>query len=291
MSSFRPGEYHRPGSLAEASAILARFGDRARIIAGGTDLVATKPPGIDCLVDIAGLDLDYISKDKDGIKIGAGTRLHEIETSPLLSSEPYKVVADAAGMVATPTVRNMATIGGNLCNASPAADLPPALLVLDAAAMIAGPNGTRTLPLVYFFKDVNKTALDSGELLVEIHIPPMPTYSAAAFQKLRHHQSSVDVAIVNAAVRLDRADVHCRDARIALGAVASTPIRAPKAEVPFKGQQVDAELIRKSAETASEQAKPIDDIRASAGYRKKMVAVLVKRALEDCAMKCELWQS
>jgi CO/xanthine dehydrogenase FAD-binding subunit len=288
MSSFRPREYYRPGTIAEAAEILEQHGERARIIAGGTDLIAARPPDIECLVDVAGLGLDYIRKEKDGVKIGAATPLHTLESSPVLSAEPYSIVAEAAGMIATPTVRNVATIGGNLCNASPAADLPPALLVLDATVVIVGTSGTRALPLVYFFKDVNRTVLNSGELLVEIHIPPMPVDSAATFHKLRHHQSSVDIAIVNAAARVDRADVHCRGSRIAIGAVAATPIRASKAEGLLKGQLLDEKLITKTAETACEEAKPIDDIRASAGYRKRMAAVMVRRALEDSARRCGL---
>jgi carbon-monoxide dehydrogenase medium subunit len=291
MTSFRPQEYYHPCKVTEAAEILAKYGEKARIIAGGTDLIATGPPGIECLVDIAGLGLDYIRKEKDGVKIGAGTPLHLIESSPLLTTEPYCIIAEAAGMIATPTVRNMATIGGNLCNASPAADLPPALMVLDAMAIITGTTGTRAMPLVYFFKDVNTTILSNGELLVEIHIPPMPTHSSATFHKLRHHQSSVDIAIVNAAARVDRADIHCREARIAMGAVAATPIRASKAEGMLKGQYLDGELIQKIADSASEEAQPIDDIRASADYRKKMAALLVRRALEDSARRCELWQS
>jgi carbon-monoxide dehydrogenase medium subunit len=119
----------------------------------------------------------------------------------------------------------------------------------------------------------------------------MPVHSAATFHKLRHNQSSVDIAIVNAAARVDRADVHCQNARIALGAVATTPIRASKAEAMLKGQSINAELIDKVVQSASEDTKPIDDIRASATYRKKMAAVMARRALEDSARRCGLWQS
>jgi len=291
MLLFRPREYHRPKGLREATWLLSSFGRKAKIIAGGTDFLVDKPPGIECLVDISNLNLNYIRKDKDGIDIGAATTLESIESSPILSSEPYKVVSEAVSMMATPTVRNMATIGGNICNASPAADLPLALMVLDASVKIVGLDGSRILPIGDFFKGVKKTALDEDELLVEVHIPVSSKRSSAAFLKLRHHQTSIDLAIVNVATRLTCPDDSCQDVRIALGAVAKTPIYARKAEKLLIGEKPDMELIQKAAEAAAEESKPIDDIRASAEYRKRMVAVLVKRALEVSARRCGIWQN
>jgi len=266
--------------LREATWLLSSFGRRARVIAGGTDLLVDKPPDVECLVDISDLGLCYIRQDTDGINIGAATTLDLIENSPILSPEPYTVVSEAASMMATPAVRNRATIGGNLCNASPAADLPLALMVLDSTVKIVGLSRSRILPVGDFFKDVNQTALDEDELLVEVHIPLSSESSSAAFMKLRHHQTSVDLAIVNVAARLTCPDSICEDARIAAGAVAKTPLHARKAEEMLIGKKIDKELIRNAAGAASEESKPIDDVRASAGYRKRMVAVLVKRALE-----------
>ena len=290
VSLFRPREYYRPKDLREATWLLSSFGRKARVIAGGTDLLVDKPPEVECLVDISNLNLGYIRKDKDGINIGAATLLGLIESSPILSSGPYIVVSEAVSMLATPTIRNMATIGGNICNASPAADLPLALMVLDATVKIAGLKGSRVLPIGDFFQDVKKTILDDGELLVEIHIPVSSKNSGTAFQKLRHHQASVDLAIVNVATKLTCSDNLCEDARIALGAVAKTPIRAKKAEKLLIGKKIDTALMQRTAEAASEEAKPIDDVRASAEYRKKMVAVLVRRALEASFKRCTTWQ-
>jgi len=290
MPLFRPREYYRPSDIAEAAQLLSRFGRRAKVIAGGTDLLVDRPPEAECLVDISNLNLNYIREDKDGINIGATTTLDSIEGSPILSRDPYQVIPEAAGMIATPTVRNMATIGGNICNASPAADLPPALMVLDTTVKIAGLSGSRVAPIGNFFKDVNETILGEDELLVEVHIPPSSASSGVAFQKLKHHQTSIDMAIVNTATRLTFSDSICLDARIALGAVAKTPVYAREAEKLLIGKRIDEDLIQRAAEAAAEESKPIDDVRASAKYRKRMVAVLVRRALEASARRCGAWQ-
>ena len=280
MPLFRPREYYRPEDLREAAWLLASSSGKARVIAGGTDLLVDRPPEVERLIDISDLDLNYIRKEKDGIHIGAAAILDSIESSPVLSSGPYRVVSEAAGMIATPTVRNMATVGGNICNASPAADLPLALMVLDATVKVVGLSGSRTLSIGDFFEDVNRTGLGEDELLVEVHIPIGSANSSAAFMKLRHHQTAIDLAIVNVATRLTYSNNICEDARIALGAVAKTPVYARKAQKLLIGSRIDAGLINRAAEAASEESKPIDDVRASAGYRKRMVTVLVRRALE-----------
>jgi carbon-monoxide dehydrogenase medium subunit len=284
---FRPREYHRPNNLQEATWLLSSFGKRAKLIAGGTDLLVNKPPEVECLIDVASLDLNYIRKDGDGIRIGAATTLDLIERSPMFSAGPYVVLSEAASNMATPTVRNMATIGGNICNASPAADLPLALMVLDSTVKIYGLGGSRVLPIGAFFEDVNKTALAEDELLVEIHIPMSPGGTGASFLKLRHHQTAIDLAVVNVATRLTCSDDFCEDARIALGAVAKRPIYAEKAKRLLTGKRLDGKLIQEAAEIASKEAKPIDDVRGSARYRRRMIAVLVKRALELSITRCE----
>jgi len=276
--------------LREATSLLSSFGKKAKVIAGGTDILVNKPSGLECLVDVASLDLDYIRKDEDGIHIGAATTLDLIESSPMLSSGPYAVLSEAASVVATPTVRNMATIGGNICNASPAADLPLALMVLDSTVRTVSLNGSRILPIGDFFEDVNKTKLRDDELLVEVHIPLSAETTGASFMKLRRHQTSVDIALVNVAAELTCPDDICEVARIALGAVAETPIYAKKAEELLTGKKLNEELIQKAAEAAAEESRPIDDLRASAGYRRRMVGVLVKRALEVSVRRCATWR-
>ncbi len=287
---FRPKEYHRPQDIVEAVRILSKFGDKAKVMAGGTDLLVQKPARIECLVDISTLGLDYIKEERDCLCIGAATAINTVRNVPLLLPEPYRVLSEAAGSLATPTVRNMATVGGNLCNASPAADLALPLMVLDASLVTVGPRGKREIPIKDFFTGVNLTALEKGELLTEICIPLSKDHAVASFVKLRHHQTAIDIAVVNAATLLVCKNGRCEKAKIALGSVASTPMEARNAEALLAGQELGGEIIRKVAKTAAEESRPIDDHRASAAYRKRMVGVLVERALESSWKRSGLWE-
>jgi carbon-monoxide dehydrogenase medium subunit len=283
---FRPREYYRPDNLEEAARLLSTWGKKAKPIAGGTDLLVAKSPGVECLVDVGKLNLSYIREDGHGIAVGAATTVDLIERSPILSAAPYAVLQEAATGMATPTVRNRATIGGNLCNASPAADLPLPLLVLDSTLIVAGLVGKKEIPLTDFFTDVNCTALEEGEMLTEIHIPLSPGNAGACFLKLRRHQTAVDIAVVNVGVLLVCREGVCERARIAMGAVAPTPVRAKSAEDFLTGKEITGQLIQEVAEGAAAESKPIGDLRASAVYRKRMVAVLVKRALQTALGRC-----
>ena len=289
MTRFRPREFFSPKSLQEAIDLLDKYGKGARVIAGGTDLLVNGPPETECLIDISRLGLAYLQKEGGGLHIGAATTLKTLEVSPLFSNGPYEVLGEAVKVLATPTIRNRATIGGNLSNASPAADLPPALMVLDAVLEVTGRGGDRVLKVGDFFSGVKKTNLREGELLKAIHLPAPPERSGAAFWKLRHHPCSIDIAIVNAAAGLSFEGGICKKARIALGAVAPTPVFAEKAQEMLDGEKIDEQKIREAAQAASEEARPIDDIRASAQYRKKMVAVVVQRALTESARRSGIW--
>ncbi len=282
---FRPKEYHRPTSLGEAVSLLTRYGERARPIAGGTDLLVEKPGNVECLIDIARLPLSYIEEDSDthGITVGALTTIRRIETSTLFEDarfRAHRILVEAANKIGYVTTRNLATIGGNICNAVPSADFPPVLIALDAGTRIVGPDGERSVPLEEFFLHVRKTVLKSGELLTEIRVPSQPPSTGTAFHKLgRVH---VDIAIVNVATRVTLgSDDSCRDVRIVLGGVAPTPIRAKKAEMLVKDKKLEDALVEDAAQVASEEAKPISDVRASADYRITMCKVLVKRALNQ----------
>jgi CO/xanthine dehydrogenase FAD-binding subunit len=262
------------------SKLLSKYGKEAKIIAGGTDLLVERPPNIRCLIDISNLKLDYIKKCEDGIKIGAATVLNHIENSSVLTPKPYDILIQAINMMATPTIRNMGTIGGNICNASPASDMALPLMVLGCNLIISGSNGTKKLPIGEFFENVKKTVLEKDEILVEIQIPNYAKNSSAIFLKLRHHQTAIDLAIVNVAARLSLLKNVCQEASIALGAVAKTPIYAKRAEEELIGAKITSEVINRTAEMAAGESKPIDDMRATAWYRKRMVKVMVKRALE-----------
>ncbi len=282
---FAPSAYYRPESLGEAVELLSKHRSKARLIAGGTDLLVTKPPGVETLIDVGGLNLSYLKEEQGTIRIGAGTAVDLVEHSPLLTDWPYQVLAEAARSMATPTIRNMATIGGNVCNGSPAADLSLALTALDASVKLVGPKGGRTLSLKDFHVGLNRTVLDEDELLAEVIIPR--SAGGASFLKLRRHQTAVDIAVVNVATRLKCVNGRCVDARIVLGSVAEKQVCAEKAQQVLLDQTMDAEAIqKKAADQAAEEAKPISDIRASASYRKRMVAVLVRRSLEISSARC-----
>lgn len=282
---FRPAEYFRPTTVKEAVSLLADYGGRARPIAGGTDLLVEKPPEVECLVDITRLGLNYVRNDGDTLKIGAATTLSQIIESSLLEKDPYCVLREEASKMGDPPIRNTATVGGNICSAVPSADFPPGLIALEAEARIAGPSGERTVSLDGFFLGPRKTVLENGELLTEIKVPAQPARTAAAF--LKKGRTRRDIALVNVAVRVTlEPDGTCEDARIVLGAVAPTPIRAKKAEAMLKGKKMHGALVEEeAAETASQEAKPISDVRASAEYRKELSKVFVKHALSQASQK------
>jgi len=288
---FQIEEYHRPRDLAQAVEILSKYGKKAGVIAGGTDILPLRPgvkkiDRIHHLVDISKLELNYINNEKDTIRIGAATTINTIGACPLFLSGPYRALSEAAEGHSTTTIKNRATLGGNLCNASPCADLALPLLALDAILVAAGSNGEREIPIENFFLGANYMALDSDEVLLEIRIPQCSEKTGTAFVKLRRQQTAIDMAVVNTATFLTINNGRCEAARITLGAVAPISFRVKKAESMLVGAKLNAETLQKAAATAAEEARPIDDIRATAAYRKKMVGVLVRRSLETSMRRC-----
>lgn len=257
--------------------LLSEHGSDAMIIAGGTDLLVEKPRGIGYLVDISSLPLDYIEEDDSGLRIGALTTLEDIRNHSLLNG-PFTVLAEAARNFGHKNVRNLATVGGNLCSSVPSADLAPPFIVLDAEVKISDPDGVRTVAMDEFFVDVRKNALRDDELLTEIRVPHQPPRTGTAFAKIG--RTSVDIALVNAAVRVTLGDAGtCSEVRIALGSVAPTPMRAVRSEGLLLGRDIDAALIDEATEAASEEIRPISDVRSSAGYRREAGRVLAKRCI------------
>jgi len=288
---FQIEEYHRPRDLVQAIEILSRYGGKARVIAGGSDILPLRPglkknDSIHHLVDISNLGLNYLKKENDHIRIGAATDINTIGASRLFSSRPYRALSEAADAHSTTTIKNRATVGGNLCSASSCADLALPLLVLDAILVAAGPDGVREISIENFFKGANYTALDTDEILLEIRIPQCPPKAGTAFVKLRRQQTAIDMAVVNTAAFLTCNKGRCEVARIALGAVAPISLRAKKAESVLAGAELSEGIVQKAAATAAEEARPIDDLRATAAYRKKMVKVLVRRSLENSMQRC-----
>lgn len=278
---FRPTGYLRPIGVAEAVKLLAEYGEKARLIAGGTDVLVERDPQVEVLIDITGVGLDYINSDGQGVKIGAASTFADIAVSPALCKSPYDILAEAARQMGTPQVRNLATIGGNICSAVPSADSAPALLALDATLSIVGPTGGRSMQIADFFQGVRDNALDRDEVLTEIQLPTLPAHTGAAFIK-KGRVAAGDLAIVNVAIRITMAtDNTCEEVRIALGAVAPTPLRVKQAEAMLQGQKPQDELIEKVAAQASKEIKPISDVRSSAEYRRTLSRILVERALKE----------
>ena len=278
---FRPKDYVRPTTVAETIKLLVNSGHRARLIAGGTDLLVEKDPETEIVIDVADLGLNYVETNSQGIKIGAATTFAVLETSPALSKSPYNILAKAAHLMGTPQIRNVATIGGNISSAVPSADSPPALLALAAIVRIAGPTGERTINLTDFFLDARKNALNTGELLVEIQLPVLPTHTAATFVK-KGRVAAADLALVNGAVSLTiTPEGLCEDLCIALGAVAPTPLRTKKAEAMLRGKKPQEDLLSKVADCAANEISPISDVRGSAEYRRTLSRVLVERMLTE----------
>jgi carbon-monoxide dehydrogenase medium subunit len=282
---FRPAEYLRPGDLAEAIKLLTKYGEKARIIAGGTDVLVEKDPKIEVLIDVMGLGLDYIETDDLGVRIGAATTFAEIEASPALRMNPYNILAQAAHQIGTPQIRNLATIGGNICSAVPSADSALPLLALDATVCISGSTEERSMEVSNFFLDARKNALERDELLTEIRLPVLPARTETVFIK-KGRVAAADLATVNAAVRVTiSVGGICQDVRIALGAVAPTPVRVKAAESMLRGKKPQDELLEKVAEQASKEISPITDIRGSAQYRTTLSRVLVERALNEAVAR------
>lgn len=279
---FRP-QYLRANSVRQASEFLLNH-DNGKVLAGGTDLLVGKDPRIQFLVDITRLDLDYVKVDSGIIKIGACTTFRHLEEAVVLKKQPYSSLLEAAETIGGPAIRNVATIGGNLCSAVPSADSAPPLMVLDSRVKIAGGDEERDVTLEEFFAGPRKTVLKKGELLTEVQIPKSRPRTGACFLKLG--RSAHDIAIVNVAVRITLGrERECHDARIALGAVGPVPLRARKAEEEL--EKGGREAILRVSSMAAEETKPITDVRASAEYRRDICRVLTKRALTMAFQRAE----
>jgi len=279
-------EYFRPASLKETFQLLTSYSGSAKILAGGTDLLIQQAlessPEI-VLISLRDIqELRQIKETAEGeIFVGAMVRHAQVAQSPLVR-QYFPALAKASQWVGSPSIRSLATIGGNICNASPSADTAPALLAYDARVIIGSPSGEKTINVEDFFTGPSTTILNTGEILKGFLLRPKSGWFAD-YEKLGLRKA-MEIAIVNVCVAMAM-DEHkrCSGIRIALGAVAPTPIRAEKAESILKDKRVTPELIQKCAEIAVEETKPISDIRASADYRKKMVYFLVKKMVSALA--------
>ncbi len=257
----------------------------AGIVAGGTDIVvghrSGKRPLPESLVAIHRLrELQKIETLPDGtLKIGAFVTHHQLETAPEVQQRLI-ALSDASALVGSPATRNAGTIGGNVANASPAMEVGSPLLVGEASVELTSSGGTRTVAFKEFVTGPGKTTRRPGELLTAVILPPAKAArQISAYHRLEYRQA-MEIAVVGAAVWLVLENGHCVDARIAITAVAPTCVRAPEAEKSLKGQSVDGDRIGQAANAAAAAARPIDDVRGSAEYRRAMVPVIVRQALE-----------
>lgn len=287
MKRTEPFEFYQPATLAEASRLVKENGAGGRFLAGGTDLViAMKEKGLlpRYVVDLKHLPgLSGIREEADGsIAIGALTTMYAVETSPLIRRK-YPFLSQSAAEVGSIQIRNRATIGGNMANATPSADTAPALVALDATARISGLNGSRTVALEEFFKGPGQTVMSTEEILTEISIPRTAPELVGEYIKFSP-RDMMDLAYVGVAVAFNLgSDKRCERVRIVLGAVAPTPLRARDAESLLEGQSLTEPLAAQAGDAAARESRPISDVRSSAEYRRAMVAVMTKRALLNAA--------
>jgi carbon-monoxide dehydrogenase medium subunit len=277
-----------PGSVDECLQILADRGPEAKVVAGGTDLLpqmknAVLKPAV--VVDLSGIrELRRLERGpRGGLIVGAAVTARALEQAPEAGGA-FRAIADGGALVGSVQVRNLATVGGNLCNAAPSADMAPPFLALDAEAEIASLRGRRRVPLASFFLGVRQTVLAPDELLVDLVVPgPGP---GSGGQYLRHTpRRELDIAVVGVASQLTLEGGVCTKARIVLAAVAPVPVHATAAEQSLSGQRVTAEAIERAATLAIEAARPISDQRGSADFRRHLVRVLTRRTLQTALQR------
>jgi len=305
----RKFDYLKPKTVDEAFALLNQYGKKAVLIAGGTDVIVRvkqKNMSPELLISLQGIPgLDRIEYDGT-LRIGPMVTHRTIEKSESIRKE-FSALADAVDVLGSAQIRNVATIGGNICTAAPSADTVGPLLALGAQLKLKGSKSERTIPIDQFFSGPGQTVLSQGEILTEISIPkPLPNTGSAYWKHQRRQALDLPILGVAVLLSLDKATVTCSDLlcttspistvlhslaedelackeiRIALGVAAPTPMRAKKAESLLRGKKISDELLERVAITAAEEAQPRDSIRGEAWYRRDMIKVLVKRM----AMKC-----
>ncbi len=274
-------QYLSPQTLEQALTLLDTYRDGCKIIAGGQSLLILMRHGLlapEYLIDIKGIsELNYIKTDARGwLRIGALATHRAIEKSPAMKNG-FRVLAEMERRLASIQTRNWGTIGGNICHAEPAGDPTPVLIALNAALRIASLKGDRSMAIENFCLDFFETALQPGEMLAEIQVPPAPPHTGTAYTKFNIIESDMATVGVAVSVTLDSTGETCQDSRIVLGACGPTPQRAKKAEAALRGRKISVDSLKEAGQIASEEAQPISDISASEEYRRELVRVLVPR--------------
>jgi len=274
-------EYHAPSTIDEATALLSKLGEDAKVLSGGQSLIPLMKLRLASpahLVDINAIPGLSGIREADGfLRIGALTRESDLEESEIVRTR-YPLLHDTSKVIADPIVRNLATIGGNLAHGDPANDHPATMLALGAEIVAVGPKGERRMPIATFFTGPFETGLKPDEILVEIRVPVPPARSGGAYLKLERKVGDFATAAVAVQVTLG-ANGACEQAGIGLTNVGLTPIKATKAEASLKGKALDESAIKQAAELAAQAAEPSADLRGSVEYKKDLVRVLTARAL------------
>jgi xanthine dehydrogenase FAD-binding subunit len=277
-------DYAAPRTVAEAVALLAAKGERARVLAGGTDLIVQAREhrrDLDLMIDVKRIpELNELAFDpRQGLRVGAAVPCYRIYEDRDIG-RAYPGLIDAVSLIGGIQIQSRASVGGNLCNSSPAADTIPALIAHHAVCVIAGPQGTRELPVEQFCTGPGRNVLARGELLLSLRLPPPPrSFGAAYLRFIPRNEMDIAVAGVGVSVTLDPDKGRCTAARVALAAVAPTPLLVPEAGAALVAGALSDSLIERAAGLARAAAKPISDMRGDADYRRHLVGVLVKRAL------------
>jgi len=277
-------DFLEPTTLSEATALLSEYGDEAKVIAGGTSVVLMLQQKLifpSVLISLGRVDgWDFVRLEPDGLHIGALTHLRDAELSPLLR-EFCPALAHTFSVVGNVRVRVQATLGGNLSAADYAADPPAMLTALGARVRLLGPDGSRDVPLSEFFLGFYTTALEPDEILSEIFIPNIPKTAHAAYSKYTSISAEGRPCVAVGALADIDPDGKCKDLRIAVGAAVETPQRVTEAEAMAHGSVLTDELVAAIADEYARTLDPLSDVRGSAWYRREMISVFVKRALEE----------
>ncbi|MFB0564154.1 MAG: xanthine dehydrogenase family protein subunit M [Candidatus Aminicenantaceae bacterium] len=277
-------EYLRADTIKDTLNLLEEHKEDCKIICGGQSLLILMRQGLVApknLIDIKRLkELNYINFDKKGgLRIGTTTTHREIEKSSLIKDH-YPVLVDMEKNLASVQTRNWGTIGGNLAHGDPAGDPGPVLISLNGAVKIANKERERNIPLEEFFVDYFETVLEEAELLLEVQVPVIPPRTAVAYEKFNIIKNDQGIVSVAVSITTDDDGVRCKEARIVLGAAASTPVRAKGAEQMLIGKKPDARILDKISDKASEEADPVDDIHATEEYRRRLVKALTKKLVK-----------
>ena len=277
-------EYHAPHSLDEVFGLLEQYGEDARVMAGGTALVIQMKQRLSQPSHVVGLrrvgGLNSIEKTPEGVRIGALCTQRQVENSPLIGEE-FPLLADTFRKVATPRIRNMATIGGGLVNGDPNQDPPPSLIALGASVVMTSKKGDRVVALEELFIDYYETDVQPGEVLTSVLVPRAPSGSGSVYLKFLPRTADDYGTVSVAAVVSREQNGDCKDIRIVLGSVGVTPIRAKQAEDALRGKPLTDENIRAAAALVKDAVDPLEDFRGSAEYKTDMAEVFARRAVEQ----------